>query len=90
MDSANAPAWTECTIDGTDPTLRERAPGGSGPVTIQRFPQLMREQLAFDTTIRIIGLFDDNIRVAFGPNGQLALMVRKFVQEWCRKQDSNL
>jgi hypothetical protein len=42
-----------------------------------------------ENKIRIIGS-NDNIRSTFGPNGQPAPRVRKSVQEWCRKQDSNL
>ncbi|MBN9041751.1 MAG: zinc ribbon domain-containing protein [Rhizobiales bacterium] len=119
------------TIDGTDPTLRERVtalktsrdralealdyakksstvPIEIDPVAIDRFTRLMREQLVSgdvaarkaylraivdaivvsDTTIRIIGS-NDNIRATFGPNGQPAPAVRKSVQEWCRKRDSN-
>ena len=120
------------TIDGTDPTLRERVsalkttkdrasealeyarkssavPIEIDPIAIDRFTRLMRERLVdgdvaarkaylsavvdaivvTDSTIRIIGS-NDNITSTLGPDGQPRTLVRKSVQEWCRKQDSNL
>ncbi|MDB5565020.1 MAG: hypothetical protein JWP84_1586 [Tardiphaga sp.] len=41
-----------------------------------------------DNTIRIVGS-NENIRAALGPNGQPTPPVRKSVQEWCARRDSN-